>query len=138
MDKKIKEKILSIMQDESNLEQEFVIELLKEYAPNLDVDNLKERQYKQMANQVISSFKDETGIRDIFVIKNNEDMTEYLNVAKSKEIDDLKKVSYRLDRNIKGNQKSLDKVNRRLFLLENQISIADLSKAEETVWKQVF
>lgn len=130
MDLKIKEKIITIMQDESNIEQEFVIELLKEYAPNLDIENLKEREYKQMANRVISSFKDETGIRDMFVIKNDEDMTEYLNVSKSKEIDDLKKVRYRLDRNIKGNQKSLDKVNRRLFLLENQISIADISAKE--------
>lgn len=130
MDLKIKEKIITIMQDESNIEQEFVIELLKEYAPSLDVENLKEREYKQMANRVISSFKDETGIRDMFVIKNDEDMTEYLNVSKSKEIDDLKKVRYRLDRNIKGNQKSLDKVNRRLFLLENQISIADISAKE--------
>lgn len=130
MDFKIKEKIIAIMQDESNIEQEFVIELLKSYAPNLDVENLKEREYKQMANRVISSFKDETGIRDMFVIKNGEDMTEYLNVSKSKEIDDLKKVSYRLDRNIKGNQKSLDKVNRRLFLLENQMTIADLKIKE--------
>lgn len=132
MDKKLKYAIMDIMENESNLEQEFVIDLIKKIAPILDVEALKEKEYKRMANSLICSFRDEKGIRDVFVIKNNEDMTAYINVAKSKEIDDLYKVRNRLDSNIKGNQKSFEKVKSRLFLLENQMSIADL-KVEKSL-----
>ena len=127
MDKKLRYALMDIMENEENLEQEFVIDLIKKRAPLIDVDALKEKEYKRMANSLISSFKDEKGIRDVFVIKNDEDMTAYINVARSKEIDNLNKVRDRLDSNVKGNQKSLDKVTRRLFLLENQISVADIS-----------
>jgi hypothetical protein len=118
------------MEDEANLEQEFVVDLIKQLAPALDVENLKEAKYKTMANGIIRQLKDETGIRDIFVINNEEDFTEYVNVSKSKKIDDLKKVQARLENNINGNTKSLEKVKSRLFLLENQMSISDLSVKE--------
>lgn len=123
---------MEIMESEENLEQEFVIDLIRERAPLLDVEALKEKEYKKMANQLISSFKDEKGIRDVFVITNNEDMTAYVNIARTKEIEDLKKVENRLVKNVEGNQKSLNKVSGRLFLLENQITVADL-KAEESL-----
>lgn len=127
MDKKLRYALMDIMENEENLEQEFVIDLIKKRAPLIDVDVLKEKEYKRMANSLISSFKDEKGIRDVFVIKNDEDMTAYINVARSKEIDNLNKVRDRLDSNVKGNQKSLDKVTRRLFLLENQVTIAEMA-----------
>lgn len=127
MDKKLRYALMDIMENEENLEQEFVIDLIKKRAPLIDVDALKEKEYKRMANSLISSFKDEKGIRDVFVIKNDEDMTAYINVARSKEIDNLNKVRDRLDSNVKGNQKSLDKVTRRLFLLENQVTIAEMA-----------
>jgi len=127
MDKKIKEAIMSIMDIESNLEQDFVTDLVKKYVPELDIENLKEKEYKQMANRLISSLKDEKGIRDVFVITNNFEMSEYINVSRSKEIDDLKKVRNRLKGNVEGNQKSLSKVEDRLYLIENQISIADIA-----------
>lgn len=127
MDKKLRYALMDIMENEENLEQEFVIDLIKKRAPLIDVDALKEKEYKRMANSLISSFKDEKGIRDVFVIKNDEDMTAYINVARSKEIDNLNKVRDRLDSNVKGNQKSLDKVTRRLFLLENQVTIAEIA-----------
>jgi len=126
MDRKIKEAIWNIMENEANLEQEFVIDLLKQYDPVLDVENLKEKEYKRMSNSLISSYRDEIGVRDVFVITNDNDMTAYINVARSKGIDDLKQVKNRLENNVKGNQKSLSKVEGRLFLIENQISIADL------------
>ncbi len=128
MDKKLRYALMDIMENEENLEQEFVIDLIKKRAPLIDVDALKEKEYKRMANSLISSFKDEKGIRDVFVIKNDEDMTAYINVARSKEIDNLNKVRDRLDSNVKGNQKSLDKVTRRLFLLENQVTIAEIAE----------
>jgi len=71
-----------------------------------------------MANSLISSFKDETGVRDIFVITNNDLMTEYINVSRSNEVESLNKVKTRLENNINGNKRSLKKVENRLFLLE--------------------
>lgn len=127
MDKKLKYSLMEIIQAESNIEQDFIIDLIKKYAPMIDIQALQDKEYKRMANQLISSLRDETGVRDVFVIKTDEEMTEYLNVARTKEVNDLYKVRNRLDSNIKGNQKSLDKVNSRLFLLENQISIADFN-----------
>jgi len=67
---------------------------------------------------LISSFKDETGVRDIFVITNNDLMTEYINVSRSNEVESLNKVKTRLENNINGNKRSLKKVENRLFLLE--------------------
>lgn len=133
MDKRIKHAIMDIMQNENNLEQEFVIDLLKKMAPKLDVENLKEKEYKRMANSLICSFKDETGVRDIFVITNNDLMTEYINVSRSKEVEDLNKVRTRLENNINGNKKSLKKVESRLFLIENQMSIADIARNEDAL-----
>lgn len=126
MDKKLKHSIMDILQNEGNLEQDFVIDLIKKYAPLLDIESLKEKEYKKMANQIISSLKDETGVRDVFVIKDDYETTEYINVSRSKEVDDLKKVKNRLRKNVEGNQKSLDKVERRLYLLENQEVIAEV------------
>ena len=133
MDKRIKHAIMDIMQNENNLEQEFVIDLLKKMTPKLDVENLKEKEYKRMANSLICSFKDETGVRDIFVITNNDLMTEYINVSRSKEVEDLNKVRTRLENNINGNKKSLKKVESRLFLIENQMSIADIARNEDAL-----
>lgn len=126
MDKEIKEAIIQIMDVESNLEQEFVIDLIKKLSPELDIEKLKEREYKKMANRLISSFKDEKGIRDVFVITNDMDMSEYINVTRSKEVDDLNKVRDRLENNVAGNQRSLEKVEDRLYLLKNQISINEV------------
>ena len=130
MDKKIKDAIMNLMESESNLEQDFVIDLIKKYAPLLDTESIVNKEYKKMANQLISSFKDEKGIRDIFVITGDDDMTEYINVARSKQIKDLAKVRNRLKNNVEGNQKSLNKVLNRLFLLDNQMSISDLKAGE--------
>ncbi len=127
MDKKIKEAIWNIMNEESNLEQDFVIELLKQYAPKLETQSLIEKEYKKMANQLISSFKDDKGIRDVFVINNDFDLTAYVNVSRTKVVDDLKKVKNRLRKNVEGNQKSLLKVESRLYLLENQMTISEVA-----------
>lgn len=130
MNKKVKEAILDIMAERPNIEKEEVIELIKTYDDAIDVEALIEKEYKARATRLMTTFKDEKGIRDVFTIKNNEDLSEYINVARSKEVEDLKKVEARLVGNIQGNQRSLEKVTTRLFLVENQLTINDLATNE--------
>lgn len=127
MNKKVKEALLDIMADRPNVVKEEVIELIKTYDDAIDVEALMNKEYSARATRLMTTFRDEKGVRDVFTIKNNEDASEFVNISRSKEIDDLYKVKDRLDSNIKGNQKSFYKVERRLFLLENQISMADLN-----------
>lgn len=130
MNKKVKEAILDIMADTPNIEKSEVIELIKTYDDAIDIERLIDKEYKAKATRLMATFKDEKGIRDIFTIKNNEDLSEYININRSKELEDLDKVKVRLVSNIQGNQRSLDKVKTRMILVEGQQTVFDLATNE--------
>lgn len=131
MNKKVKEAILDIMHERPNIEKEEVIELIKIYDDAIDVEALIDKEYKARATRLMATFKDEKGIRDVFTIKNNDDLSEYVNIARSKELQDLSKVRIRLVGNIEGNQKSLKKVEARIILVEGQQTVFDIAANDE-------
>lgn len=130
MNKKVREAILNIMADTPNINKEEVIELVKTYDDTVDIERLIDREYKAKATRLMATFRDEHGVRDVFTIKNNEDLSEYVNITRSKEIEDLTKVKNRLESNIRGNSISLLKVETRLMLVENQQTVFDLATNE--------
>ena len=78
-----------------------------------------------------TTFRDERGVRDIFSIKDDEDLSTYINVARTKELEDLKKVKKRLEGNIRGNRVSLIKVEERITLVSGQQSLYNLASGGE-------
>ena len=131
MNRKIREAILDIMADNPNIGKEEVIELIKSYEGSIDIKKLVEKEYKAKASRLMTTFRDERGVRDIFSIKNDEDLSTYINIARTKELEDLKKVKKRLEGNIRGNRVSLIKVEERITLVSGQQSLYNLASSGE-------
>lgn len=131
MNRKIREAILDIMADNPNIGKEEVIELIKSYEGSIDIKKLVEKEYKAKASRLMTTFRDERGVRDIFSIKDDEDLSTYINVARTKELEDLKKVKKRLEGNIRGNRVSLIKVEERITLVSGQQSLYNLASGGE-------
>lgn len=131
MNRKIREAILDIMAETPNISKEEVIELIKSYEGSIDIKKLVEKEYKAKASRLMTTFRDERGIRDIFSIKDDEDLSTYINIARTKELEDLKKVKKRLEGNIRGNRVSLIKVEERITLVSGQQSLYDVASGGE-------
>jgi hypothetical protein len=127
MNRKIREAILDIMAETPNISKEEVIELIKSYEGSIDIKKLVEKEYKAKASRLMTTFRDERGVRDIFSIKDDEDLSTYINIARTKELEDLKKVKKRLEGNIRGNRVSLIKVEERITLVSGQQSLYDVA-----------
>lgn len=127
MNRKIREAILDIMAETPNISKEEVIELIKSYEGSIDIKKLVEKEYKAKASRLMTTFRDERGVRDIFSIKDDEDLSTYINIARTKELEDLKKVKKRLEGNIRGNRVSLIKVEERITLVSGQQSLYDMA-----------
>jgi len=128
MNKKVRQAILDIMVETPNISKEEVIELIRKYDDAPDVQNLIDKEYKTKAGRIMSTFKDEKGVRDVFAIKNNADLSEYVDITRSKEIEDLKKVKRRLQGNITGNTASLRKVETKMILVGNQQTVFEVKE----------
>ena len=131
MNRKIREAILDIMAETPNISKAEVIELLKSYEGSIDIKKLVEKEYKAKASRLMTTFRDERGVRDIFSIKDDEDLSTYINIARTKELEDLKKVKKRLEGNIRGNRVSLIKVEERITLVSGQQSLYNLASGGE-------
>ena len=131
MNRKIREAILDIMAETPNISKEEVIELIKSYEGSIDIKKLVEKEYKAKASRLMTTFRDERGVRDIFSIKDDEDLSTYINIARTKELEDLKKVKKRLEGNIRGNRVSLIKVEERITLVSGQQSLYNLASGGE-------
>ena len=82
MDRKVKDKILKEIKKNGKLQKEYVVELIKTYDDRPNVNKLIEQYYKSKADRIMSSFKDENGIRDCFAIKDNQNKTKYIDLSK--------------------------------------------------------
>jgi hypothetical protein len=122
LDKRIKEKINSIMQDAPNITVDELIEIVKEYAPKPDVEKLMNQEYRRIAQRIISSYRDEQGIRDCFSVK-SETGNLYVNISVTKDKEDLQKVRSHLSKKYRGLNKSLRKIDTREQILNGQIEM---------------
>lgn len=108
LDKRIREKINSIMEDNPNISREELIEIVKEYAPKPDTCKLIEQEYKRIAQRIISSYKDEHC---------------YVNVSRTTSKEVLQKVRAQLSKKYRGLNKSLRKIDTREQVLNGQMEI---------------
>lgn len=122
LDKRIKEKINSIMDSKPHIGMDELVEIVKEYAPKPDIDKLINQEYRRMAQRIMSGYKDEKGIRDCFSVK-ADNGNEYVNVSRTTEKADLQKVRQQLSKKYRGLNKSLRKIDVREQILDGQLSM---------------
>lgn len=130
LDKRIKERISSIMEDRPHITMDELMVLVKEYAPIPDTEKLINQEYRRMAQRLMASYKDEKGVRDCFSVKADTG-NEYVNVSRTTDKADLQKVRYQLSKRYRGLNKSLRKVDTREQILNGQISMEDIKKEQE-------
>ena len=130
LDKRIKERINSIMDDRPHITMDELMMLVKEYAPIPDTEKLINQEYRRMAQRLMASYKDEKGVRDCFSVKADTG-NEYVNVSRTTDKADLQRVRYQLSKRYRGLNKSLRKVDTREQILNGQISMEDIRKEQE-------
>lgn len=131
LDKRIKEKINSIMDSKPHIGMDELIGIVKEYAPKPDLQKLEEQEYRRIAQRIMSGYKDEKGVRDCFSVKAVSG-NEYVNVSRTTSKDDLQKVRFQLSKKYRGLNKSLRKIDVREQILDGQLSMEDIETKEET------
>ena len=130
LDKRIKEKINSIMDDRPHITMDELMMLVKEYAPKPDTEKLINQEYRRIAQRLMASYKDDKGVRDCFSVKADAG-NEYVNVSRTTDKADLQRVRYQLSKRYRGLNKSLRKVDTREQILNGQISMEDIRKEQE-------
>jgi len=130
LDKRIKERISSIMEERPHITMDELMALVKEYAPMPDTEKLINQEYRRMAQRLMASYKDDKGVRDCFSVKADAG-NEYVNVSRTTDKADLQRVRYQLSKRYRGLNKSLRKVDTREQILNGQISMEDIKKEQE-------
>lgn len=82
MDRKVTLRIHEEIRNSGNLDKEYVVELVRALDDRPDVQKLVEQHYKSKADRIISSFKDQNGIRDCFAIRNSQNKTKYIDISR--------------------------------------------------------
>ena len=82
MDRKVTLKIHDEIRNSGNLDKEYVVELIKKLDDVPDVQRLIEQHYKSKADRIVSSFKDENGLRDCFAIRDSQNRTKYIDISR--------------------------------------------------------
>ncbi|MFT8313212.1 MAG: hypothetical protein ABF633_03035 [Clostridium sp.] len=128
-DKKVKEIINRKMEAlGGEITQEDILKIIRPYLKSeIDKNKLVLSYEKTIANRLMTSFKDDKGIRDCFVVRKKSD-SKYVNIGLSKNIEDLKAINKKLADNIQGLKISQIKVYKQQRKLEGQISIKDIVK----------
>lgn len=131
MDRKVRETIHNEMKRTGRQDKEYVVDLIKKLDERPDVPKLIEQNYKAKADRIISSFKDENGIRDCFAIKNNENKTIYVDISKPEllTMSEIEEIERRQNNQRKSKEEVLRKVRVSKKVLEGQIQIKDYSRA---------
>ncbi len=122
LDKRIKEKINSIIADNPSISMDELMEIVKQYAPKPDTQKLVNQEYRRMAQRLMASYKDESGVRDYFSV-NTDGSSEYVNVSRTTDKADLQKVRQQLSKRYRGLNKSLRKIDTREQILDGQLDM---------------
>lgn len=136
MDRKVTLKIHDEIRNTGNLDKEYVVELVKQLDERPDIQRLVEQYYKSKADRIVSSFKDENGIRDCFAIRDSQNRTKYIDISKpnlltKSEIEEVKTKQEKLK---KKKEEVLLKVN---MACQVKIGQINMEEYERTLKKQL-
>ena len=82
----------------------------------------KERELRRTAQQMMSSMRDDKGIRTVFAC-NVDGVSKYVNIDKSKDLDNLRGVDAQLRTKFEGLKASSAKASKRRMEVEGQLSL---------------
>ena len=127
MENKVKIRIHDEMRKSGKMDKDYIVGLVKQLDERPDVEKLIEQHYKSKADRIISSFKDENGIRDCFAIKDNQNKTKYIDISKPmlltrSEIEAVRDKQIKLKKN---KEEIILKANLAHKVLEGQIALRD-------------
>lgn len=127
MDNKVKIRIHEEMRRSGKMDKDYIVSLVKELDERPDVEKLIEQHYKSKADRIISSFKDENGIRDCFAVKDTQNKTKYIDISKpmlltKSEIEAVRDKQIKLKKN---KEEIILKANLAHKVLEGQIALQD-------------
>ena len=130
MDRKVTLRIYDEIKNSGNLNKEYVVDLIKELDDKPDTQKLTEQYYKSKADRVISSFKDQNGIRDCFAIKDSQNKTKYVDISKPNLLtkSEIKLVQEKQEKQKKKKEEVLLKVSLAYRVKEGQMKIEDYEK----------
>lgn len=86
MDRKVRDRIFEEIKSNGKLDKDYVVGLVKTYDERPDVNKLIEQYYKSKADRIVSSFKNENGVRDCFAIKDSQNKTNYIDLSKPEKL----------------------------------------------------
>lgn len=131
MDRKVKDKILKEIKKNGKLQKEYVVELIKTYDDRPNVNKLIEQYYKSKADRIMSSFKDENGIRDCFAIKDNQNKTKYIDLSKPNllNLSEVELVRIKQENAKHNKEEVIKKTNISKQVIVGQLKIKDYEKA---------
>lgn len=128
-DDRVKELICKKMEElGAEITQEQVIEIIEPYVEDeINIAKLKESYKKTIANRLISSFRDDKGLRDWYAIR-EKSISRYINIEQTTNVKDLEIVDTSIENRIAGLRASKNKVNKIFKQIAGQISMDELSR----------
>lgn len=130
MDRKVRSRIHEEMRKTGNLSKEYVVELMKIYDEKPNTDKLVEQYYKSKADRIISSFKDENGIRDCFAVRDSQNRTKYIDIS-NPELLSKTDIEIVRDKQIKlknNKEEIIEKVNLAYKVIDCQLKIEEYER----------
>lgn len=122
MDKRIKQAIEDVLKQRPNITTDEAVEIVKTYAEKPDPVKLEEQYYRRVANQILSSFRDDDRVRDCFNITNSDGEHLYVDVARTTDVDQLQQAKLTLAAKYRGLNKSIKKIQARELELAGQMA----------------
>lgn len=127
LEKKARDHIIEQMHDNGEMSKEELKDLIRPHF-NFDYQTAKEQAIGRYANGLVSSLRDEQGVRTSFTLR-NQDLV--VNVDRSKNLRNVRAVKEQLRKQIVGTYASYQKTEKRESELMGQISIFDVKPTEE-------
>lgn len=127
LEPKAREMIKQKLYEAGEIETEEVMDIIRPHYL-FDAMEAKEREIRRTAHRMMSSMRDEKGIRTTFAC-NVDGMSKYINVDASEDPVSLRGVEGQLTEKLNGLKLSSEKVSKRRMEVEGQLSL-DLEAAK--------
>ena len=130
MDRKVTLKIHDEIKNSGNLDKDYVVELVKALDDRPDIEKLVEQHYKSKADRIISSFKDQNGIRDCFAIRDSQNKTKYIDISKPNLLtkSQIEEVQTKQEKLKRKKEEVLLKVNMAVQVKNGQVKMEDYER----------
>jgi hypothetical protein len=121
-DKKLLQMIIDRFGDLAKVPKKHIIEAVRPYHI-FDVEKERERSLNRKVNSLVSfAFRDKNNVRQFFLIE-IEGVKIYANIDKDQDINTLMAIRAKAERSLKGFSKAVKKLNRKINIIEAQVSI---------------